>query len=289
MKNSLVSSVLMTFVLSISLVALTGCDFQLLHQGERIDVLQSEIKVLKDEVTALKQYAQQQEALKIQAEEIAAKQKHFDDLDDKLSTTPMIKDLANLGVFNDMPDEFKPYEKITRAEYVTWLFNAHNAMAKTAEDKIQLAPSFNAGFTDMTKDHPAYPYVAAMANAGYSVGYSDKTFKPENPITREEMIVMKVGVDMGKTYGADAAQMATIWKFSDADKIDASATGYILADFYVDNSNLLRAFGKVGTFHPKQAVLRHEAAATLWQFGQFPTISETNATYALKRQDKLNS
>lgn len=115
----------------------------------------------------------------------------------------------------------------------------------------------------------------ALANAGYSVGYEDNTFKSQKPITREEMIGIKVGVDCGKAIEPYRSQMQFIWKFADGKQIDERYTGYIQRDFYEHGplgGNIQRAFGKIGAFKPKQAATRAEAAATLWQAGEFANL-----------------
>lgn len=74
--------------------------------------------------------------------------------------------------------------------------------------------------------------------------------------------------------------MEAVWKFSDGKEVAERFTGYVHQDFYVSGphgSNIQRAFSKIGTFHPKQPVLRGEAAATLWQFGQFGFTQNTSA------------
>ena len=62
-----------------------------------------------------------------------------------------------------------------------------------------MAPQLSQQFKDLPAGHACYKYAQALANAGFSVGYVDGTFRPDKPITREEMIAMKVGVDMGKS------------------------------------------------------------------------------------------
>ncbi len=278
------SFVLIT-VLALSLVGLTGCNKGYSTTNAELEAMKVEIAALKAENEQLKSVVvvPQAEGLKEDVLATGGSTKTFTDLDEELSTTPLIKDLATLGLFDSMGDEFKPYETITRAEYVQWLFKAHNKLVRNPEDKIQLAPTFDPGFTDIDNTHPAFKYVASLASAGYSVGYDDNTFKPEQPITREEMIVIKVGVDAGKNIGSNTSQMKYVWGFSDGDQVDERYTGYIHGDYYVDVPNIQRAFGKVGTLKPKQPVLRHEAAATLWQVGKNANIVGTNSTKALAR------
>ncbi|KAI9133913.1 S-layer homology domain-containing protein [Acaryochloris sp. CCMEE 5410] len=207
----------------------------------------------------------------------------FKDIAD-LPTQPLIADLIKLEILEAADDQnFQPYEPISRGEYMLWLFKAHNAISRPAQ-KIRLAPTFDPEFTDIDAKHPAFKVVQALANAGYSVGYDDKTFKPDQPITREEMISIKVGIDKGKSIKpVSTSSLRAAWKFSDIAEIDKRHSGYIYNDLFTkgpQGSNIERAFGKIGTFKPKQAAKRHEAAATLWQIGR-----ET-APKALERKEK---
>jgi hypothetical protein len=74
--------------------------------------------------------------------------------------------------------------------------------------------------------------------------------------------------------------MEFVWKFSDNKQIQEKFTGYIHQDYYTAGpygSNIVRSFGKVGTFRPKQAVTRAQAAGSLWQCGQFAHLGCTAA------------
>jgi hypothetical protein len=206
----------------------------------------------------------------------------FSDLDE-VAQKQMIEDLAKIGIFDGASNEFLPNKNISRGEYVTWLYKAYNAIMPAAQ-QIHLATSAPPFFKDLSASDPAYKYAQALANAGYSVGYEDGTFKSNQPITREEMISMKVGVDCGKALEPWRSQLESVWKFSDSKNIAERYTGYIHQDFYVSGSygsNIQRAFGKIGTFHAKAPVTRAEAAGTLWQIGQFGAQGHT-ANLAIK-------
>lgn len=210
---------------------------------------------------------------------------NFQDIQD-CAQRPIIQELSQIGIFDGMGANFDPDKKITRGEYVIWLYKAYNAIMPT-DKQLHLAPSADPFFKDLKPNHACYKYAQALANAGYSVGYEDGTFRADQPITREEMIGIKVGVDCGKTYEPYRGQMAFVWKFSDSKNIDERFTGYIHQDYYVSGpygSNIQRAFGKVGTFHPKSAVTRCEAAGTLWQMGQFGHWGHTAANIIKTRQ-----
>lgn len=255
---------------------------QLKKLAQRLDDLEAENKELRQQVadteddTHMAEGEENTETATDEHEEPVAKQSgktiSFADLED-VGGKQMINDLAKVGMFKDLGKEFNPFKPVTRAEYVTWLFKANNLLKNDA-NKIRLAPHIEPQFSDLPSSHPAYKYAQALANAGYSVGYDDGTFKPDQPITREEMIGMKVGLDKGKNIKPDRGMMDYAWKFSDSKEVDDRFTGYIYQDYHnggPKGTNIQRAFGKIGTFKPKQTVVRAEAAATLWQ------ISGTNA------------
>ncbi len=207
-----------------------------------------------------------------ETEELSGKPAEFADIAD-LPTQKFISTLNQLEVFKETDDQFRPYDPITRGEYLTWMFHANNAI-RSDDDQLRLAPNFDPEFTDISASHPAYKYVQAFANAGYAVGYDDKTFQPDKQITREEMIVLKVGLDTGKDYKPQ--ENLHYFKFSDADQIDERYTGYIWQDRVRKNG--ARAFGTVKSLKPKQVVKRHEAAATLAK------IEYSNSETALARK-----
>ena len=203
-------------------------------------------------------------------------------------TADTIKDLARLGLFEGMGNKFEPNKPITRAEYIEWLYKAFNILEPEAK-RLRLAPQLAPIFKDVPASVPKYKYIQALANAGYSIGYEDGTFRPDKPLTREEMLGIKVGVDVGKTLPPWRSQMDAVWKFSDGKDVSERFTGYLNQDFYVSGpkgSNIHRAFGSIGAFKPKQPVLRYEAAATLWQMGQFGDTQTTNAGVLLKQSGR---
>ena len=222
--------------------------------------------------------------------------KTFDDLAD-IPGKEMIEDLNKLHVFDGLSttankDEtknlFMPLQAITRGEYITWLYRAFNAI-KTPDKQLRFAPQATQQFRDTPPSHPAYKYIQAISNSGYSIGYKDGTFKPDSPLSREEMMGIKVGLDVGKDIPPYRSQMEAVWKYSDGKSVDERFTGYIEQDRYISGplgGNTQRAFGKIGTFKPKQAVLRYEAAGSLWQQGQFGNNGGITAADALKRKNE---
>jgi hypothetical protein len=86
-----------------------------------------------------------------------------------------ITDLNKLGVFDSNSGKFEPMKPITRAQFVTWLVKANNSFYN---HDIRLAESGDPTFPDVPNTDPNFKYIQGMVNAGYVVGYDDKTFKP---------------------------------------------------------------------------------------------------------------
>ena len=193
-------------------------------------------------------------------------------------TQMMIKDLAQLGVFGEIGNKFDPFQPVTRGEYITYLFNAYNAM-RNEDNELRLVPHKQAYFSDVTSKHPAYPYIQALANAGYSVGYEDGTFKPNQHITREEMIAIKASLDNGGLINWGPKSLRS---YSDWDLVDDRFVAAISTDY---GKNTERAFGaNLKTLRAKDTVLRFEAAASLWQTDKKGNFTATKTLEAQKQK-----
>ncbi len=92
-----------------------------------------------------------------------------------------INKLVALGAVKGYPDgSFKPDKKITRAEFITILVNALKLSAKAGKS-----------FAD-TSEHWAKDYISTASAYEITAGYDDGTFRPNDSITRELMLVMVV-------------------------------------------------------------------------------------------------
>lgn len=203
----------------------------------------------------------------------------FTDIAD-LPTQKFITDLNRLGFFQGLVQgtAFNPYKPISRGEYATWLFKAYNLLRPEA-DQIHLTPNAPQKFKDLSAKHPAYPFVQALSEAGFSLGLPDGTFKPDKALTRQEMIGLKFGVDTGKAY--DVPSFYSDLDYTDRDEVSDRYKGYLYQDWWQGSGpykgNINRAFGKTRVFKPQQFVLRHEAAATLWQVDKNGTFTAEKA------------
>lgn len=185
-----------------------------------------------------------------------------------------LADLTQLGILNSADNNKNKI--VTRREYARWLVAAYNRLHSTKPtQQIRLATT-NAkpAFQDVPTNHPDFPSIQGLAEAGLipSPLSGDATavlFRPDTPLTREQLILWKVPLDTRQalpTASLDALKQT--WGFQDVGKIDPKAMRAILADFQSgDRSNIRRVFGYTTLFQPKKTVTLNEVATTLWYFG----------------------
>lgn len=180
----------------------------------------------------------------------------------------------------DNPDtesnKLEPNKTINRREYARWLVAAYNKMyANSPEKQIRLASTTaKPAFKDVPKTDPDFPSIQALAEAGLIPSpLSDDTtsvaFRPDTPLTRENLILWKVPLDSREVLPkASIEAVEQTWGFQDTAKIDPKALRAVLADFdNGDSANIRRLLGYTTLFQPKKAVTRAEAAAVLWYIG----------------------
>ncbi|MFH7025809.1 MAG: S-layer homology domain-containing protein [Heteroscytonema crispum UTEX LB 1556] len=208
-----------------------------------------------------------------------------------------IQDLAALGVLplqsnanksnSPTTNLFEPGKTITRREYARWLVAANNVMhANNPAKQIRLASeSSQPAFSDLPKTNPDFPVIQGLAEAGLipsplSGDSTEVLFRPDAPLTREQLILWKLPLDTRQALpAANLEAVKQTWGFQDVGKINPKALRAVLADFQNgEQSNIRRVFGYTTLFQPKKPVTRAEAAAALWYFGtQGDGISATDA------------
>ncbi|WP_427162758.1 S-layer homology domain-containing protein [Aliinostoc sp. HNIBRCY26] len=217
-----------------------------------------------------------------------------------LQTQQYIQDLAALGVFtanyaankNNSPDtskQFEPGKIITRREFARWLVAANNAMyANNPAKQIRLAAeTTQPTFSDVSPQDADFAAIQGLAEAGLipSPLSGDSTavlFRPDAPLTREQLVLWKVPLDTRQALPtANLESVKETWGFQDVGKIDPKALRAVLADFSNgEQANIRRVFGYTTLLQPKKPVNRAEAAAALWYFGT--SGDGISATEALK-------
>lgn len=222
----------------------------------------------------------------------------FSDLNDVAEPLRQsVQNLAQLGVLtanSANSDRFNPDATIKRREYARWLVAANNKFyANQSGKQIRLGEQTEAPiFKDVPKNDPDFAVIQGLAEAGLipsslTNDNSAALFRPDAPLTREEMITWKAPLDNRKALPtASIDGIKESWGFQDATKIDTKALRPLYSDYQNgDQANIRRVYGYTTLFQPKKEVTRAEAAASLEYFGfQGDGIS---AQDALKIQEEV--
>lgn len=190
-----------------------------------------------------------------------------------------IQDLNTLGVFEayDFEDnqQFNPNQVVTRREYARWLLTANNLFYRdTPPNQIRLAsPTSQPAFADIPPNDADFPIIQGLAEAGLIRSQlndenASTNFRPEDNLTRQDLIAWKVPLDFRKPLPPTAiADVKATWGFQDLAKIEPYLLPRLYIDYQNSQPNITRAFGYSTLFLPDKAVTRAEAAAVLWRFG----------------------
>jgi len=140
---------------------------------------------------------------------------------------------------------FYPDKAVTRAEFIS--------MVNKAFKLDDLDNSESMDFTDVSYSNWYYDDVSTAIAAGYAGGYSDNTFRPNNPISRQEAAVM-----LSKLIPASKAKGSTK-SFSDSK---------LIADWATDAMGKMNAKGYIGAYsdnkiHPSDPLTRAQSSKIL--------------------------
>ena len=140
------------------------------------------------------------------------------------------------------PDgSFKPSKSLTRAEATVVLANILNIQPTDN--------NYETKFSDVKPQQWFYNYVSALTEKGIINGYPDGTFRPNDKITRAEMVTLVVkALGLNGEYASSFSDISNSWA-KDAIAI-ASAKGWI--NGYSD-----------GTFRPNDSITRAETVVFL--------------------------
>jgi len=218
----------------------------------------------------------------------SGKEQNFTDFDNvPPGLRQYVEDLAALGVLTpdassannkseDSSTQFSANKIITRRQYARWLIETNNRIYDNSPGKqIRLASeTTQPAFQDVPPTDPDFGAVQGLAEAGLipsplSGNSTEVLFRPDAPLTRENLVLWKVPLDIRQALpqaSLDAVQQT--WGFQDAGKIDPKALRAVLADFQNGEQSIIRrVFGYTTLFQPKKPVTQAEAAAALWYFG----------------------
>jgi hypothetical protein len=188
--------------------------------------------------------------------------------------------LGQIGALDSTSGTFQPEKPVMRREFVRWLFKTNNAVwANLPGKQIHPAESGDkSDFTDLQPSDPDFKYIEGMNAAGISVGFPDKTFKADQPLTHEQAIAIKAVLDRGgiaERYRTIDSARSRLPEWKDKAQISAAFASAIATDASDDDingkstqiGNVGRAFGAVAMFRPQAPVKRGEAAMLLQVIG----------------------
>ncbi|PZD97764.1 hypothetical protein DNH61_00420 [Paenibacillus sambharensis] len=133
---------------------------------------------------------------------------------------------------------FKPNQSITRAEFITLLNRVFGFKSEGT-----------AAFADLSESSYFYGEVKKAVAAGYISGYSDGTFKPEKPISREEAAVILYRVFELQGTSSEESKLTDVAALGEWSK---HAVGAMISQGFVNG------YGD-STFKPKRSITRAEA------------------------------
>ncbi|SHI81631.1 S-layer homology domain-containing protein [Dethiosulfatibacter aminovorans DSM 17477] len=109
----------------------------------------------------------------------------FTDLDENNPNTSMIMEFYERGLTKGYPDgTFRPQGTITRAEFVTFINRTFGY-----KEEAESLP-----FSDVTGEEWFSGQLKVAIKKGFIEGYPDGTFRPEKPISRQEVAVILNGI-----------------------------------------------------------------------------------------------
>jgi len=165
----------------------------------------------------------------------------FTDIEDNWAREA-IKKLAGMGSVSGYPDgTFRPDAIITRGEFITILVKALHLKSGAS------VPVFSDTVNHFAKDN-----IVTAAALGIVRGYNDNTFKPNNPITREQMAIIAIkALKLAETSGETT--------FNDNSKISVWAKKSVLTAI---KNNIIKGYPD-NTYKPQGNTTRAEAVSVI--------------------------
>lgn len=159
-----------------------------------------------------------------------------------------IERLADMGIISGFPDgSFKPDATLTRAQHAAMLMKAFE-LTPIREGIV---------FTDVAADFWGKEAIDKANRAGFLSGYPDKTFRPNQNLTRSQAIVSLInGL---KLTGGTSNSLGV---YTDRAQIPAFATNAVIT---ATELNIVVNYPKKEVFNPLKDVTRGEIAAIFYQ------------------------
>ncbi|MFD0674058.1 S-layer homology domain-containing protein [Cohnella sp. GCM10027633] len=181
---------------------------------------------------------------------VAYVRKTFDDIGSYGWAQDAIEGLASKGIINGTADnEFSPGKPITRAEFVAFLARTFDWQGANGKP-----------FSDVPEDAYYAQPLAAARQLGIATGSGDNRFNPNDPITREQMMVLTDRALAAAKITVPQSDAADPSRFQDIGEVSAYAKDSVSA---LIRSGLIQ--GNYGSLRPKDTTTRAETAAMLYK------------------------
>ena len=183
---------------------------------------------------------------------VSAVGKTFTDVSNSDWFAPYVYTLLEEGAVTGMTNKtFAPNQSLTRAQLVTMLAyrESKNELEGYREKTV---------FTDVSSKQWYAPYVHWAAEQGFVSGYQDKTFKPNQPVTRAEAAAIIAGY-AENTSDTELQDKNEPVVFADEEKIPSWAKDPVYA---CQKAGIFSGYPD-GSFRPSNTMTRAEACAAL--------------------------
>jgi len=189
---------------------------------------------------------------------VSAHVKDFADIESHWARDDIMA-LVNNGIIDGVTStEFKPDEKITRAQFAKLLSVALN---------VKVDQNANISFSDVPAGSWYHDYVAATVKAGLITGYSDNIFAPDENINREQMAaIISRALKMNSTKDlSHSITEQVLNKFNDKGDISPWAGNEI---YLAVSCGIISGINE-NTFAPQVTATRAQAAAMILRLSRW--------------------
>lgn len=168
-----------------------------------------------------------------------------------------INEAVREGFVGGYPDgTFRPDKAVTRAEFATMINKA-----------LGNSGTANVSFNDVNSRDWYYSDVSKAVSAAYAAGYSDGSFKPDSPITRQEAAVM-------------LSRIVTVGR---SGNLKAYADYRLIGDWAYDAMEKVNGKGYIGAYndgkiHPQDQLTRAQTAKIICDILDNESIVTGNTT-----------
>ena len=133
---------------------------------------------------------------------------HFSDVPTTDGFYDVIETLYNTGVVSGFSDGmYRPSRDVTRGEF-------SKIIGRTWSIPIDITAAPH--FTDLGESSGSFQYVETLLNNGIISGYSDSTFRQDNPVLRQEVAKMVDRTMMKTSFNPGSGARISIFSTSDA-------------------------------------------------------------------------